>query len=366
MNNTIQQNHLTLGGGSSTARALLLWAILSGLMAVPVVGLLTSGAWSAVPEVVALVNGEPVTRRELQRVLADRAMRRRMKQELGVQEPDIQELERLALRKLINRSLILQEAGRREFTVTEQELNRRVVAFRRRFKDAKRLAAWMKARGLDDNSLREGLRNELLMTRVRAALVEGVRLTDEQVQEYYEAHQDDLKTAEEVRLRIIAVRDKTTADEIMTALKKGEDFARLARERSLESRAAQGGDTGWVVPRTLPPPLRETVGTLKAGETGGPVQTDDDFLLVRLEERKPVRTMSQTEARPEIEARLLPTRREEVFQAWLTEQEKQSKIEVFLQPTGSDSAISLRPGRATGPAGSELSASETDVSIWKE
>jgi peptidyl-prolyl cis-trans isomerase C len=361
LHGTIQQTRWPLGRCRSAARALLPWAILIVLVVGAAAVLGPSEAWSAEPEVVALVNGEPVTRGELQRLVVDLSKRLPQQREFGVQEPDTKELERLALRKLITRRLILQEAGRREFTVTEQKLDRVVAGIRRRLKNPRRFAAWMKARGLDDKSLGEALRAGMLMTRVREVLVEGVRITDEQVREYYEAHQDDLKTAEEVRVRIIAVKDMAAAQEIVAALKKGEESERLAQERSLESRAAQRGDTRWVNPQTLPAPLQEAVGSLKVGETGGPVQTDDEFLLVRLEERKPVRTMSLTEARSAIEQRLLLAKREEVFQSWITEQEKQSKIEVFLYagslPTeaGKHSAIS-----------SQLSDSEKDVSTLTE
>ena len=346
MPSTIRQSCCPEGRSHSRRRVVLVWASVLVLMVGATVAVPLPGAWGEEPEIVARVNGEPVTRGEVQSVLADRAMRRRMTEQLGVQGPDTKELERLALRKLISRRLILQEAGRREFTVTEQELKRVFTAFRRRFKDARRFAVWMKDRGLDDHSLGEGLRAERLMTRVRAALVEGVRVTEEQVQAQYEAHRDDLKTVEEVRLRIIAVEDKVAAEEILAALKTGEDFARLARERSLDSRAVQGGDTGWVDPQTLPPPLQEAVGSLKAGETGGPVQTDAEFLLVRLEERRPARTKTLAEARPEIEGRLLRAKREEVFQAWLRDQQEKSKIEVFLPPGSTDlehSAIARRP-----------------------
>jgi len=88
-----------------------------------------SGAWSAEPEVVARVNGEPVTRSELQRILADPVTRRQLQQELGVSEPDSKELDRLALQKLISRRLVLQEAGRRNFTVTERELDQALAHY---------------------------------------------------------------------------------------------------------------------------------------------------------------------------------------------------------------------------------------------
>ena len=312
-----------------TARARLRLLV---LVAGAAVGLGPSGARSAEPAILARVNGEPVTQGELRLALADPSLRRRLQQDLGVREPDSQALERLALQKLINRRLILQEAGRRNFAVTEQELSRAATAFRRRFKDARRYVAWMKTRELDEKSLREGIRAQILTTRVMAALAEEVRVTDEQVQEYYEAHQDDLKTVEEVRLRRIAVTDKAAADEIVGALGKGEDFDHLARERSVGFDTGPGGGAGWVSVQTLAPPLRRAVGTLKAGETGGPLEQDGEFLVFRLEERRPAQTRSVAEARPEIERRLLTAKRQEIFQAWLTEQEQKAKIEVFLQP----------------------------------
>lgn len=108
-------------------------------------------------------------------------------QKLGVQKPDSKELHRLAFRKLIGRRLILQEAGQRKFTVTEQDLDQAVADLRRHFKDLRSFGAWLKARGFDGKSLREAIRTDILTRRVTAALVAGVRLTEQQVQEYYEA-----------------------------------------------------------------------------------------------------------------------------------------------------------------------------------
>ena len=190
----------------------------------------------------------------------------------------------------------------------------------------------MHERGLNDQSLFEAVRTEMLTVRARTALVEEVRLSEEQVLEYYEANKKVLKTPGDVRLRIIAVKDKAAAEKILADLRKGEDFAALARKRSTGKRAMMGGDTGWVNPQTLPPPLRKSVGALKPGEIGSPLQKDDEFLIVGLVGRRTARTKSLVEARPEIERRLLAAKQQEAFQAWLSEQEKKSKIEVFLQP----------------------------------
>lgn len=301
-------------------------------LALGVIGslLLAGAARGAEPEIVARVNGEPVSRDELQRVRAEPLTSERLKQ--GVQELNGKALDRPALQIVIRRHLILQEAERRKIAVSEQDLDQAVTALRHRFQDIESFGAWMAARGLDDKSLFETVRDEMLALRVRAVLTEDLSVTDEQLQEFYRAHQADLKTGDEVRLRIIVVKDRTAAEAVLTALQKGEKFADLARQRSVGMRAASGGDTGWIDSHILPPPLRELVHTLKPGDAGGPLQKDTEFVVVGLVDRRPGRMQSLNEARPRIERHLLALKRQEAGEAWLKEREKDSKIEVYLAP----------------------------------
>ncbi|MBI4776480.1 MAG: SurA N-terminal domain-containing protein [Deltaproteobacteria bacterium] len=301
--------------------------VMACALAVP--GLL--GAEGPDPEVVCRVNGDPVTRNELQRMLDDALARRRLQQEIDVGEPGSKEIERPALQKLVHRRLLLQEADRRNLTVTEKELEHALKILRSRFQDLRGFGEWMKERGLDDQSLFDMVRAQVLMAKVWAALVEDVRVPEERIEAYYEAHKTNLTIGEEVRLRIIAVESNAAAEEILAALRKGASFGRLARTKSLGMLAAQGGDTGWVDARTLPQPLHETVGLLKAGDVGGPMEKSaDEFLVVGLQGRRPLLAKSLIEARSEIERRLLPEKQQEAIEAWLIEQEKKSNIEVLL------------------------------------
>ncbi|MDP2997119.1 MAG: peptidyl-prolyl cis-trans isomerase [Bryobacterales bacterium] len=294
------------------------------------------GAKDAEPEIVARVNGEPVTKAELQRTLAS----------LERQEADSKALERVVLQNLIHRRLILQEAARRSLTVTEKDQDKALASLRRRFEDLKSLGAWMREQGLDDRSLHETLRDGMLVARVTAALVEKVRVAEEQVEQHYAAHKEDLKT-EEVWIQIIAVKEKAAAEEIQAALRKGEDFGRLAQQRSRGLRATRGGDVGWVNSETLWPAMREAVGTLKPGQAVGPLERGEEFLVVRLHQRRPGRTKTLDEARSEIEASLLTQKQQEAIQAWLAEQEKKSKVEVFPPTTaGKDRSLPRGPSVA--------------------
>jgi foldase protein PrsA len=261
-----------------------------------------------------------VTRIELERTLAG----------LEGQDAHSKDLERVALQKLIERRLVVQEAARRNITVAGKDLDAALESVRRRFDDLKSFGAWMKGQGFDDRSLARALRDGMLAARVSAALVENVRVSDEQIKQYYDAHKENLKT-EDVWIQIITVKDKATAVEIQAALRKGEDFGRLAQQRSLGLRAARGGDVGWVNSETLWTPMREAVSTLKPGEAIGPLAKGEEFLVVRLHERRPGRTKTLTEAEHEIRSRLLSAEQQAAIQAWVKEQGKKAKIEVLLQ-----------------------------------
>jgi len=286
----------------------------------------------AADDVVARVNGEPVSNADFQRMLGNPLTRSQLERELGVRNPDPKSLERLAMRKAIHHRLMLQEADRRNFEVTREELDKAVGALRRRFEDLEGFGKWMKDQGLDDKGLYEAIRGDMLAGRVWTSISEEVRVTDEQAQQYYDAHKDELASGEEVRLRIIAVKDKKAADEILASLKKGASFPQLARQRSEGLRAAQGGDTGWMDSRKFPEPLAKAVPQLEPGDVAGPLDNGSgEFLLVGLEGRRPIPAKTLAEARPDIQRRLLPANQQAAVAAWLTEQEKKSKIEILRQ-----------------------------------
>jgi parvulin-like peptidyl-prolyl isomerase len=291
------------------------------------------GSSAASPDaaLAARVNGERVAWEDVKRLIASPVERPLLVKELGTKDPDNAALEKLAVRTLIRRRLIVQEAVRRNLTISEEEVDKAVTALRRRFGDLKALGLWMREQGLDERSLFDTVRTELMAARVRAALVESVRVSAEETRNYYDTHTDEL-TFEEVRLQIIVAREDAAAREILAALEKGGNFGALAAERSVGARASRGGDTGWVAAETLWRPLREAVARMAPRQAHGPLRRDDEFLIVRLDGRRPGRAKTLTEATSEIERRLLPGQQRAAIEAWLTEQETKATIEIFPRP----------------------------------
>lgn len=302
----------------------------------------------AEPEAVARVNGEVVTRAELDRMAASPVTVREAGRQLGAGRPAPRALEGLALRKLVHLRLLLQEARRRKIEVTDRELDREIASLRRRFGDLRRFGAWMKEQGLDDRSLFRAVRDDMVADRVREALVADVDVSDEHVRSYYDEHREDFRP-EEVRLQVIALADEAEAEDVVQALRAGASFDRMARARSRGLLAAKGGDTGWVALASLPSPLREAAVELEPGLARGPLRRGSDLLVVRLRDRRRGAPMELSEARPAIERRLLPERRRVALEAWLLEREGRAEIEL-LRPLakGEASGGLVAPATARG------------------
>jgi peptidyl-prolyl cis-trans isomerase C len=96
---------------------------------------------------------------------------------------------------------------------------------------------------------------------------------------------------------VIEVKDADTAQKIIDQLKKGGDFAALAKQYSTGPDAAQGGRLGWISFKTpiqpgqtqnWPQPLAEALVKLPQGAVSAqPVQVDSAYWIVRVDQKRP-------------------------------------------------------------------------------
>jgi peptidyl-prolyl cis-trans isomerase C len=94
---------------------------------------------------------------------------------------------------------------------------------------------------------------------------------------------------EEAHARHILVKTEEEAKEIEKKLKKGGDFAKLAKEKSEDkSSGANGGDLGWFTADKMVPEFSKAAFALKKGETSVPVKSDFGWHVIQLEDRRKV------------------------------------------------------------------------------
>src|SRR5207249_2985242 len=67
---------------------------------------------------------------------------------------------------------------------------------------------------------------------------------------------------------------RESADRLIEQLKKGSDFAEMARQFSQSATASNGGVLGWVSPGDLPPEIATAVKDLQTDTVAGPVRSE--------------------------------------------------------------------------------------------
>ncbi len=86
----------------------------------------------------------------------------------------------------------------------------------------------------------------------------------------------------EITLQIIVVSSQSEALDILDRVRKGEDFATLAKTRSIDSTADSGGYMGRVAPARLRPELRAGLEGLQPGEVSHPIKTTLGYAILKV------------------------------------------------------------------------------------
>ena len=185
-------------------------------------------------------------------------------------------------------------------------------------------------------------------------------MSEQKLKAAYDKYVKDAPPREEVKARHILVATEAEAKAVIEQLKKGADFATLAKEKSTDPAAkTSGGDLGWFTKDQMVPEFAAAAFKLKKDEiTETPVKTQFGWHVIKVEDRRTASTPTFEQVKPqlsEIVAR-------EIVADKMKELKASAKIEVF-NPDGSrpsPPALGPAPG-APGPNLSGAPAADAPV-----
>jgi len=214
----------------------------------------------------------------------------------------VAEVRREVADQMVERILLLQEAGRRELTP-----NRDLVE--------QQLKQYLANKKIDSNVnkkvLHEWLQEQDLLRQLEVTVKDVPQPSDTQVEKFYTDYPKKFTEPEQVRLSVIllsvaasspssvwrAAREEATR--IKQNLARGTDFGELARLHSADASATAGGDMGYVHKGMLSEPVEQVVSQLEIGQTSDPIMVLEGIALFRLADKRPpkLRTLSEVRKR---------------------------------------------------------------------
>jgi peptidyl-prolyl cis-trans isomerase C len=126
----------------------------------------------------------------------------------------------------------------------------------------------------------------------------------------YERQMALMKDQQQYRLSLIVTSTEEQAKAVLVRLRKGEAFAKLATETSLDPSKKDGGSVGWVLPAQILPAISNVMVNLAKGAlAAAPIQTSAGWNVLKLEETRPFKAPTFDEAKNDIRQMLVQKQR---------------------------------------------------------
>ncbi|XUM23899.1 peptidylprolyl isomerase [Bradyrhizobium oligotrophicum S58] len=128
-------------------------------------------------------------------------------------------------------------------------------------------------------------RNRLLMDSLLAS--EGkTATTPDAMKKVYEEAAKQIGGEQEVHARHILVETEDEAKAVKAELAKGTDFAELAKKKSKDPGASDGGDLGFFTKEQMVPEFANVAFSLEPGKISDPVKTQFGWHIIKVEEKR--------------------------------------------------------------------------------
>jgi len=128
-------------------------------------------------------------------------------------------------------------------------------------------------------------RSRLLMDSLLAS--EGkAAITDTAMKKVYEDASKQISGEEEVHARHILVETEDEAKAIKAELDKGADFADLAKKKSKDPGASDGGDLGFFTKEQMVPEFSDVAFKMQPGQISDPVKSQFGWHIIKVEEKR--------------------------------------------------------------------------------
>jgi peptidyl-prolyl cis-trans isomerase C len=246
--------------------------------------------------------------------------------------------------------------------------------FIKRMAESKLLSVKAKSMGLDKTPefqrtlarTKDDLLAREYLTKEGDALKSQLKLSDADVKAYYDTHLDEFKQPNLVSVRHILVavkrdpKDKTGLTDaeakkriamLQADLRKGAKFDELAKKYSDDPGSKEnGGLYADVDPSNWDPAFAKAAETQPIGKVGAPVKSQYGYHLIKVEGRKPARTIPFEEAKAQAQQMAMREKQTQVWDQLMATLKKEIPFELTTPAPSDAPQVKPAPAAAAKPA----------------
>jgi peptidyl-prolyl cis-trans isomerase C len=308
--------------------------------------LVSALAWAAEEKApgdkVAVVNGVTISKVEFDNIL-DYQLRRAAPGGQPIPDAQMVQMKNNVLEYLIVDELLFQASQKKGIQVKPENVTEQLMIVKKRFPSENEFNKALQENNMTESKIRADIsRNMAIQELIDKEVSEKIKVSDEETKAFYDKNPQRFEQPELVKASHILIKVQADApadqkaearkkiEDIQQKVKKGEDFATLARTYSEGPSGPKGGDLDYFRRGQMVKPFEEAAFSLKPGETSEIVETQFGYHLIKVSDKKPARKMTYAEVKDQLNDQLRKQKTKSETSAYIEALRKEAKIERFL------------------------------------
>ena len=296
------------------------------------------------PAIVARVNGKAILGRDLEDLIRRELTSIGNPEWNNLREDYRGQLTLNQLTVLINSKLLYQKATTSGTKVTEAEVQAELDKIAKNYKSDAEMNAALASQNTDRAALKRNLTETLAITKfVDEAVNKKIVVTPEELSKFYSSNPTQFSHPDIVRISQILIQPagdtaqqdtiaRERAEALLARVKKGEDFAKLARENSVDGSASQGGDVGFASKESMAPEYAEAAFSLPVGSVKL-IKTEYGYHIIKVTDKKKEGLATLEEVKQELTDFLKNQKAQVEMNKLLNQLRDSAKIDILI-PAG--------------------------------
>ena len=336
-------------GAFSTMKISRLAILLCALVSFALAG--CGGGDDKVPtDAVAVVDGQEIAKTDYDALIsqAKKSYKNQKRDFPKAGSQEFQTLKNQAVQFLVQREQFEQEADNLDVNITDKQVDARLAQIQKQYfgGDKTKYEKQRKAQGLSDTQVRNDIRAQIVSEKIFAKVTTDVKVTDQQIEDYYNKNKAQYSQPESRDVRHILVKTKAKADQLEKQLKAGASFAALAKKFSEDTGSKANGGKLTISKGQTVAPFDKVAFELKKNAISQPVKTEFGYHIIQpLSDTKTAKVTALKDVKESIRQQLAQTKKNEAMTKWVDELKKDYKDKIsyavgFSPPPGATGTTS--------------------------
>lgn len=232
-----------------------------------------------------------------------------------------------ALEALIVEKMIEQEVEKNKIEITDEEIDEEFESMVEKLGGKEAFDNALVQTGMTEDLLKD---NIIMNLKINKLLDPYITITNEELEEFFDANKDFLGQREEVQASHILVETEEEADKIKAKLDDGGDFAELAKEYSTDGSKDAGGDLGFFPRGAIVPEFESVAFALEINETSDPVRSQFGYHIIRVFDKVEGKAASFEDSKDEIETMIRDEKSKTAYEEWYDDIQGNYEITNYL------------------------------------